>query len=958
LCYIGDTTIDPGSFLAVGEIVIHQRIIFGLLTTAAVSLGAMRLIAIEPVKLDGEQLFATKIRPLFVEKCLACHGAKPDDIKSSFDLRTRESALRGGESGDLAIVLGKPEKSLLYQAVRWDGLEMPPKKNDRLTGEQIELIRQWIVAGAPWADTRRAAADSPRASSLSTKNASWSDTDGVPVKTSGGLTAEWTNRRYKSESIWEYQPITRPNVPKPTIDAARMKNPIDAFVQARLAKAGVTRLADAADDRTFIRRATFDLLGLPPTAAEVQTFLADKSPNARERLIDRLLASPHYGEQQARHWLDAVRYADTSGFSNDVERPNAWRYRDYVIRSFNGDKRYDRFITEQLAGDELDPKNPEMLIAVGFLRMGPWEHTTMTVAAVTRQQFLDDVTQNVGVALLGQGLRCASCHDHKFDPIPTRDYYRLQAIFAPVQFVERPAAFLASENVSGFANARKRVKSRLANLDTLQRGLRQKSLDARAAYLRERGARKLEDLPIEKRPTGGNFGNEFGLSKTEQSLQKIYEKNRLYLERELERFEPNALSLYDGTDNGYLSVKPVYAVSTKRGGVVPAVRILAGGSLESPLDAVKPGLLSAMTGANDLEKLKATNTVPDTTEGRRVALAKWIASRDNTLTARVMVNRIWQQHFGKGIVATANNFGSMGARPVHPELLDWLATWFVEHDWSIKQLHRLIMTSATYQEASDHPDRDQIDTIDPTDSLLAHFPPRRLAAEEIRDSLLAITGELNPEMGGPGVFPEINWEVATQPRHIMGSVAPAYLPSKTPQERNRRTIYAFRYRTLPDPFLEVFNRPGCDTSCESRDQTTVTPQAFALLNSEFVQHRALAHAATLYKDFPTLEERLRATIMHMYGRLATASEIDICKKHFEESISRHRKEVLKPVPLPTHVKRGMIEEFTGEMVYWDEELSLEDYQRDTMPWDVGPDVRALADVCLVLLNSNEFLYVR
>ena len=462
--------------MAAGEFVIHRWINSGLLATATVLVATLPLIPAEPAKLDGQRLFVTKIRPIFAEKCLACHGAKVDDIKSSFDLRTRESALRGGESGEPAITPGEPKKSLLYQAVRWDGLEMPPKKNDRLNSTQIELIRQWIAAGAPWVDEPTKVAPA----------GNWSDADGIVVKTSGGLSPEWTNRRYKPSNIWEYQPIKRPDVPKPAIDATRVKNPIDAFIQARLAKAGVTRLADTADKRTFIRRATFDLLGRPPTVAEIDTFLADKSPNARERLIDRLLASRHYGEQQAQHWLDVVRYADTSGFSNDVERPNAWRYRDYVVRSFNRDKPYDRFVTEQLAGDELNPQDPEMLIAVGFLRMGPWEHTQMTVAAVTRQQFLDDVTHNIGVALLGQGLRCASCHDHKFDPIPTRDYYRLQAIFAPVQFAERPAPFLASENVARFANARQRVESRLASLEQLERGLRQKSSGAKAAYLRER----------------------------------------------------------------------------------------------------------------------------------------------------------------------------------------------------------------------------------------------------------------------------------------------------------------------------------------------------------------------------------------------------------------------------------------------------------------------------------------
>jgi mono/diheme cytochrome c family protein len=939
--------------------VIRQRVKVLLFAFAVAWLVALPLWADVPSKLAGERLFVEKIRPLLAEKCLACHGRDPDDIKSSFDLRTRETAIRGGESSEPAIVPGKPDESPLYRAVRRDGLEMPPKANDRLTSEEIEFIRQWIAAGAPWPDEEhKINGGTPSTSSAGPSSRSWSDADGVVVQTSGGLTPEWTNRRYKPENIWEYQPITRPGVPEAAFDSVRVKNPIDEFIHARLAKTGIAGRADTADDRTFIRRVTFDLLGVPPIPAEITEFLADRSPDARERLIDRMLADPRYGEQQARHWLDIVRYADTSGFSNDVERPNAWRYRDYVIRSFNADKPFDRFVTEQVAGDELDPNDPEMLIAVGFLRMGPWEHTQMTVAAVTRQQFLDDVTQNVGVSLLGQGLRCASCHDHKFDPIPTRDYYRIQAIFAPVQFVDRPVAFLASENVTGFADARKRVDVRLAALEHQRQALKKKSAEARLTYLRERGLRTIEELPREKRPPGGNFGEEFGLTKTEQSLHKIYEKYRLYLQRELERFEPNALSLYDGTDNGYMSVRPVYAVSTKQKGAVPAVRILAGGSLESPREKVAPGVLSAMAGANNRVQSTVWNTMPDTMNGRRLAFAKWIASPNNTLTARVIVNRIWQQHFGKGIVATPNNFGTMGARPSHPELLDWLANWFIEHDWSIKQLHKLIMNSATYQEAGDHANRDKLDALDPADALLAYFPARRLAAEEIRDSMLSVSGELNPEMGGPGIFPEINWEAALQPRHIMGSMAPAYLPSRTPRERNRRTIYAFRYRTLPDPFLEVFNRPGCDISCERRDQTTITPQVFALLNSDFVAHRSLAFAVMLTKQFSTLDKQINEAFLRCYGRAPTTDEVAACRQHFDRSLALHQKERLALVELPKHIERGMIEEFTGEMVKWNEDLPLDDYQRDTMPWDVRPAVRALADVCLVLLNSNEFLYVR
>jgi hypothetical protein len=780
----------------------------------------------------------------------------------------------------------------------------------------------------------------------------------VRVETSGGLTPEWTNRRYQREAIWAFQPIRRPAIPKASIDAQLVRTPVDAFLQSKLAEAGITQLASQADDRTFIRRATMDLHGLPPEPAEVAEFLADEDPGARQRLIERLLASPRYGEQQARHWLDVVRYADTGGFSNDVERPNTWRYRDYVVRSFNADKPYDRFITEQLAGDELDPGNPELLIAGGFLRMGPWEHTAMTPAAVTRQQFLDDVTHHVGVSLLGQGLRCASCHDHKFDPVPTRDYYRIQAVFAPVQFAERPAPFLRRENVEGFAEARKAVESRAERLKKLIGELTRKSAAAKAAYLRQHGAARLKDLPVVQRPVGGNFGREFGLTKKEQSLLKVYEKNYQYLRRELQRFEPFALSVYSGADNGYASLKPVYNPPNNRGGAIATVHILAGGALESPLEPVMPGLLSAMAGSNDTREPTAWNTVPNTMDGRRLALANWIASPNNTLTARVIVNRVWQQHFGTGIVATSNNFGVMGARPTHPELLDWLATEFIEHGWSIKRLHELIMNSIAYQQAGEHAEREQLDRVDSANELLAYFPARRLAAEEIRDSMLAVSGELNPAMGGPGVFPEINWEVALQPRHIMGSVAPAYLPSNTPQERNRRTLYVFRYRTLSDPLLEVFNRPGADISCERRDETTVTPQVFALFNSDFVHRRSLAFAKKLTDDYSAVRDRLQAAFLRTYGRPPTRAEAEACGEHYEQLLVHHRENNLQPVALPTRVERGMIEEFTGEMVRWEEELPLEDYERDAMPWDVGPEVRALAEVCLVLFNSNEFLYLR
>ncbi len=639
---------------------------------ALLLLGALASASAGAAPLTAED-FARKVWPLLSERCLACHGEKPAELKGGYDLRTREAALKGGDSGEPAIVPGVPEKSPFYLAITrksepdWE--PMPPKENDKLSPEQIELLRQWIADGAPWAD--------PAALSSAKGGAG----EGVIVKTSGGLSPAWTERRYQPADLWAYQPIAKPAVPRDLIDPARARNEIDRFIQGALKRKGLGELTPPATMQTLLRRATFDLTGLPPTPEELESFLlgARSDPDAAyEQVLARLLASPAYGEQQARHWLDVVRYADTGGFSNDFERPNAWRYRDYVIRSFNADKPFDRFISEQLAGDELWPGNPEMAVATGYLRMGPWEHTGMTVAAVTRQDFLDDVTHHVGVSLLGQGLRCARCHDHKFDPVPTRDYYRFQAVFASTQFAEKRVPFLPEENVAGFEELRATAEERLAAVQAAQGAMREKSGAALAQFLEERGVKSLDELPPGERPKKDYLGPLIGLGKTDLSLRKISEKSRAYLERELKRFEPFAFSVYSGPPNQYTSVKAFNPIPAKPAGDVPPVHILTGGSLEAPAEAVTPGVLSVL-GARPL---------PDSTAGRRTALARWIASAENPLTARVIVNRVWQQHFGAGLVATPNNFGKMGAKPTHPELLDWLATWFIEHGWSSRNCTR------------------------------------------------------------------------------------------------------------------------------------------------------------------------------------------------------------------------------------------------------------------------------
>ncbi|HEX7897876.1 MAG TPA: PSD1 and planctomycete cytochrome C domain-containing protein [Planctomycetota bacterium] len=804
-----------------------------------------------------QDAFSERVAPVLRAKCAGCHGEDPAKLKGELDVTSRAGLLKGGESGQPSILPGDPEKSPLYVAVtrRDPEFKMPPKDRDKLSAEEVEAFRAWIAGGAPW------------------PSSGWS----------GGSAAD----------RWAFLPVK--DVAPPGDG-----HPVDAFLGAAL-RAKDLAPAPAADRATLLRRVTFDLTGLPPTPEEVA------AGEAWEATVDRLLASPRYGEQWARHWLDVARYADSSGFSNDFERPNAWRYRDYVIRSLNADVPFDRFTVDQIAGDELDPADPEKLVAAGFLRMGPWEHTAMSVAAETRQFFLDDVTHQVAAVFLGLTMRCARCHDHKFDPLPTRDYYRLQAVFAPTQFAEREAPFLPSENTAGLAAARAATEARL----------------------KEKGYRTdggVPDGPAAKR-----------------SLEKVGTKRREHLERELLRAEPLAFSVYAGPPRTYTSNQTKHPLPASREGEAADVFVLKGGALDAPGDRVEPGVPSAPVGLRAPER-------PD-----RLGLARWIADPANPLAPRVIVNRVWQHHFGgKGIVATPNNLGKMGKRPTHPELLDWLAGWFVKNGRSLKALHRLILTSDAYRRSDG-----AADAGDPGNDLLAVYPIRRLAAEEIRDAMLAVSGELRPEMGGPGVFPEINWDVALQPRHVMGGPAPMYQPSPRPDDRHRRTIYAFRLRTLADPMLEVLNRPGTEMSCERRDETTVTPQVFALFNGAFVHDRALATARRLENGSKDPAGRIDAAFRLAYGRPPSREELARCLDHHARMLERHRAAAPVRADPPRSVRREMIEEFTGETVRWIEDLDLmKAFVPDVKPWDVGPETRALAEICLVLFNSNEFLYVR
>ena len=766
-----------------------------------------------------------------LKECLGCHGETM--ALSKLDLRTRESMLRGGTRG-AAVIPGKAAESLLLRMIEAkDGVQMPPgDASKRLPPETVNAIRVWIDAGAPWKESK-------------------ADT--------------WT--KYKPEDLWAFRPL-------PSLDKSKT---VDAFVKS----------GSVADRRTLIRRVTIDLTGLPPTPEEIDAFVKDKAKDAWPKLIDRLLASPRYGERWGRHWLDVVRYADTSGYSNDFERPNAWRYRDYVIRAFNQDKPYDQFIREQIAGDELDAGSSEARIATGFLRMGPWEHTAMSVEAVTRQMFLDDVTHSTAATFLGLTLGCARCHDHKFDPLPTKDYYRMQAVFSSTEFVRPALPFLPGENVGGLTAAKAHMQGVAGQAKS-----------------------RMEELRGKKDP---DIFEEF----------KLYQKHTAIYTEALDRFEPKAFAVasgpIDGATDGGQNLRYAKAAAYK----APDVFVLPGGNIQAPAEKVTPGLLTLLD--------YATPPVTEAIAGRRSALANWIANERNPLTARVMVNRIWQYHFGEGIAADTNNFGKMGKKPSNPALLDWLAGSFIDSGWSVKAMHRTILLSAFYQRAD--------------------FTPRRVEAEVLRDSILAVTGELSLDAGGPGVYPQINEDVARQAQHRMGSLAPAYRASPAKRDRNRRSIYTFQQRSLIDPMLEVFNAPSLDMSCERRDTATVPTQAFTLFNGQFAHDMALALAAKLDG------QPVRAAFQRVLGRLPDAAEEKAAQATLEKLTKMHAATPAPPRLAAKPVVHTITSELTGEQHRFTHQEDPAAFEHNLHPSQTTPAVRALADIVLALLNSNEFAYV-
>lgn len=659
------------------------------------------------------------------------------------------------------------------------------------------------------------------------------------------------------EPHWAFQPIKRLAIPETPNTKHKTLNTIDRFILAKLQEKGLT-FAPPADRRILIRRVKFDLLGLPPTPEEIETFVKDQSPNAYEKLIDHYLASPHYGERWARHWLDLARYADTNGYEFDEPRPDAWRYRDYVIRSINADKPFKRFIMEQIAGDEAFPGEPDAIIATGFNLLGP-DMTDSADQAQRRANTLNDMTDTTALAFLGLTMTCARCHDHKFEPISQKDYFRLQAFFTPAVFRKDLSVATSEEKKAREALERRYLeatKELRRGIDAIEAPVRHKLFEMKLAKLPQ-PAQEAHRTPPEKR-TGG-----------QQELVAETERKVIVTDAEIAKQLSDAetgrlktLKYLLKASGGKPGPPPVAMGLTDKPGPPPRTYLLERGLLANRGEEVFPGFPAVVSPGG-----KATDAtikpVPSST-GRRLALANWIASKDNPLTARVIVNRLWQHHFGRGIVATASDFGLRGERPTHPELLDWLASELVEGDWKLKRLHKLILMSRTYRQSTQA--STEAKEKDPDNHLLSHQNRKRLEGEAVRDALLAVSGRLNPKAGGPGVvLPEFS--------RAAGGSRPVPVTADV-KEYDRRSIYLLSRRNLRYSFLEAFDLPDSNLSCPKREKSTTAPQALALLNSPEAIAAAKAFAARVEREVKSDAERIDRAYRLALGHPPTAKELE------------------------------------------------------------------------------------
>lgn len=799
------------------------------------------------------EFFDKKVWPILQAKCVPCHGG--ENPSGKLNLTDRASILKGGLSGP-SVNLKAHTESLLLKAVRYEGRKMPPQ--GKLPQEQIATLTEWVKNGMVWGKSGDAA------------NAH----HGPPP-----VNAE-------TMKFWSFQPVKRPAIPTIKNQKSIINNPIDSFILAKLEKNGLKPAPFAGRD-ALIRRAYYDMIGLPPSPEEVKAFVQDKSPKAWEKVVDRLLASPQYGERWGRHWLDLVRYAETNSFERDGDKPFVWRYRDYVIKSFNEDKPYDTFILEQLAGDELPNATPETLIATGYMRLGPWDDEPSD----PEQAFwddLDDIVSTTGQTFLGLTVGCARCHDHKIDPMPQKDYYRMAAFFRNINRF----GIRGEDTVERFS-----LRS-IASPDEEKRFAEESRIYREKLAEVERSIKTIEDIV---RP---DFEN------VEKQDFESEQNRRMIVKRRVPRLISEAqYNEYDNLmrERRRLRSRPPRGLEkalciTERGREAPKTHVLLRGSAHATGDEVTPGFLSVLAPPEP----KLTAAPPDVkTTGRRTTLAKWIASAENPLTARVMANRLWHFHFGRGIVRTTSNFGFMGTPPTHPELLDYLASELVRGGWKLKPLHRLIMLSNAYKMSS------KADPValkkDPENDLFWRFDMRRLEAEEIRDSLLAANGTLNPKMYGPSILVKLPQEV------LLGQSVPGQgWGESPPEEQARRSVYIKVKRSLAVPLIASFDGPDVDATCPVRFTTTQPTQALGMMNSAFVNEQA----------------RLFADFVKKHAGTDPAAQVRFALWR-----------VLQREPTEKEVQRGV------------------KLMRDVETQDKKSADEALAAFCLVAYNLNEFIYL-
>ena len=830
--------------------------------TAIAAVAGLGLLGVMGNASDRQADFAREIQPIFQEHCFACHGSETQ--LHGLRLDGRSDAFKGGDSGVPAILPGNSADSLLFRYVA--GLDpevvMPPE-GPRLTGEQVELLRRWIDEGASWPQEEDPSEVRPSAS-----------------------------------DHWAFQPVSRPELP--AVQAEEwVKNPIDAFILAKLEAKG-WKPAPAAEPHQLLRRLYLDLIGLPPNLAEQETFLKDPSEAAYKATIDDLLARPAYGERWARHWLDLARYAESNGYERDGTKPHAWRYRDYVIRSFNRDKPFDRFVLEQLAGDELADASAETLIATGYFRLGPWDDEPAD-PATDRFDQLDDIVSTTSQVFLGLTLGCARCHNHKFDPLTAQDYYSMVAVFNGLERPQNGRTELdlpigTPQQLASYSAKSREIERLQEELNLLRATLRRNHLESGRTNLPALAVQAFltKDPTREQKGLVKAFAEQLEEEVNNAALPEATRKQLRTRQRGIEDLEASRPEL----TRGYFMQEPDPNP--------PATHLLIRGSATNPGPEVPPAVPAIL--AHSLFQSESRTK----TSGRRLALARWLIDPRNPLTARVIVNRIWQKHFGLGLVRSPSDFGTRGEKPTHLELLDWLAHRFTREGWSFKKLHRLILFSNSYRMSRQwNPDYGR---EDPENRLLWRLPRVRLEVEAIRDSMLAVSGRLNRSMYGPSMYPKI-------PKGALaGHSDPdtVWKPS-TEEDRSRRTIYVFLKRSMVVPMLEVLDL--CDTTktASRRMTTSVAPQALTLFNGEFVNRQARYLAARLENEVGIDPEK---QIERAYALALTRPPTEREKRNLlafikQESRNQVRQEGVSPV----NARRG-----------------------------------ALREMCRVILNLNEFVY--